>query len=429
MTNNNAEGANLYCHHHHHHRRHQYHLCHDHHYHQGANNRLRSRARTDHPGFYRFCGLVKTELDHVRCNCEQFEAGNLVTPQHSRARRTQKTRNQLKQLLENRQIGLRKYAIGQGQLNMVIKNKRKTGRQEDLGATLRGALASLGDEEDIEEPQQVRRGANGGRMRRARGAQGRGAAPRYKVCDGCGARLRSNYIRTHQRRHCRGPQVDNVQEAEEGGDDGEVGVGEVHEEADLHLDEVLDIVNNLDQTILGGGIGGRDEAEEEEALELQRRLYQQRLNSERTPPRNHPEPEDPAGRGQEGQRQVDSQASQHCRQHEEGVGGASKYFLSAKSQPLHHVSIQDESEEELDQRQHSWTKMKRRTQDRLFHHHQSHFHFRLPLSRLLHKFDVKDKRTLKPPSIVNSMKNLLLKVEVPRGQRAIDVVNNMLVPT
>lgn len=390
MTNNNAEGANLYCHHHHHHRRHQYHLCHDHHYHQGANNRLRSRARTDHPGFYRFCGLVKTELDHVRCNCEQFEAGNLVTPQHSRARRTQKTRNQLKQLLENRQIGLRKYAIGQGQLNMVIKNKRKTGRQEDLGATLRGALASLGDEEDIEEPQQVRRGANGGRMRRARGAQGRGAAPRYKVCDGCGARLRSNYIRTHQRRHCRGPQVDNVQEAEEGGDDGEVGVGEVHEEADLHLDEVLDIVNNLDQTILGGGIGGRDEAEEEEALELQRRLYQQRINSERTPPRDHPE-------------QVDFPASQHRRQHEEGVGGASKYFLSAKSQPLHHVSIQDESEEELDQRQHSWTKMKRRTQDRLFHHHQSHFLFRLLLSSL--------------------------KFEVPRGQRAIDVVNNMLVPT
>ena len=42
---------------------------------------------------------------------------------------------------------------------------------------------------------------------------------------------------------------------------------------DLHLGEVLDIVNNLDQTILGGGIGGRDEAEEEEALELQRRIF------------------------------------------------------------------------------------------------------------------------------------------------------------
>ena len=41
----------------------------------------------------------------------------------------------------------------------------------------------------------------------------------------------------------------------------------------------------------------------------------------------------------------------------------------------------------------------------------------------------KDKWTLKPPSIVDSMKNLLLKVEVPRGQRAIDVVNNMLLPT
>ena len=60
---------------------------------------------------------------------------------------------------------------------------------------------------------------------------------------------------------------------------------EGHLEEDLHVDEVLAIVNDLDQTLLGGGLGGRDEAEEEENLALQRRLHQQRMNAERTPPR------------------------------------------------------------------------------------------------------------------------------------------------
>ena len=60
---------------------------------------------------------------------------------------------------------------------------------------------------------------------------------------------------------------------------------EGHVEEDLHVDEVLAIANELDQTLLGSGLGGRDEAEEEENLALQRRLHQQRMNAERTPPR------------------------------------------------------------------------------------------------------------------------------------------------
>ena len=44
---------------------------------------------------------------------------------------------------------------------------------------LAGALASVG-EEDVEDVPRRVRGANGGRMTRARGVQGRGAAPRYR---------------------------------------------------------------------------------------------------------------------------------------------------------------------------------------------------------------------------------------------------------
>ena len=103
---------------------------------EGANNRLASRARTAHPGLYRFCDLVKSELQNVRNKCTQFEAGNLHPTQCTRARRTEKTRTQLKTLLENRHITLRKYAIGQGQLNVVVKGKKtKTGRQEEMGVT------------------------------------------------------------------------------------------------------------------------------------------------------------------------------------------------------------------------------------------------------------------------------------------------------
>ena len=46
---------------------------------EGANNRLRKRARTDHPGFYRFCDLMKEESENVKNKCQQFEQGLNVT--------------------------------------------------------------------------------------------------------------------------------------------------------------------------------------------------------------------------------------------------------------------------------------------------------------------------------------------------------------
>ena len=104
----------------------------------------------------------------------------------------------------------------------------------------------------------------------------------------CGARLRSTYLRTHQRRHCHGrpAEAEDDQVDQEGGPGGEeaaegVEDGEDGEDDLFHIDEVLAIANELDQTVMGGGIGARDEEEEEEALALQRHLHQQRLNSEK----------------------------------------------------------------------------------------------------------------------------------------------------
>ena len=74
------------------------------------------------------------------------------------------------------------------------------------------------------------------------------------------------------------------EEAAEGVEDGEDGEDDL-----FHIDEVLAIANELDQTVMGGGIGARDEEEEEEALALQRHLHQQRLNSERASPRDQGE--------------------------------------------------------------------------------------------------------------------------------------------
>ena len=79
-----------------------------------------------------------------------------------------------------------------------------------------------------------------------------------------------------------GPGGPGGEEAAEGVEDGEAAEGVEDGEDDLfHIDEVLAIANELDQTVMGGGIGARDEEEEEEALALQRHLHQQRLNSEK----------------------------------------------------------------------------------------------------------------------------------------------------
>ena len=122
---------------------------------------------------------------------------------------------------------------------------------------------------------------------------------KIRECEGCGTRLRSTYINTHKRRYCRGRAAPN-----EDGEDVFDNVVADHEAADEveeekvdveELDEILAEVNEWDQTLLGAGIGGANEHEEEDALQLQRRLAHQREQRERTPPRS--ESEDSSGWG------------------------------------------------------------------------------------------------------------------------------------
>ena len=89
-------------------------------------------------------------------------------------------------------------------------------------------------------------------------------------------RLRSNYIRPHQLRHCHGRQ-DNETQADEGNE-------ENAEENEEELDEILGEINDEDQTLLAAGLGGVNEEDEDEALRLQEQLSRQRQQRERTPP-------------------------------------------------------------------------------------------------------------------------------------------------
>ena len=120
---------------------------------------------------------------------------------------------------------------------------------------------------------------------------------KIRECDCCGTRLCSTYINTHKRRYCRGPAAPN----KDGEDFFHIVVAdheaadEVEEEEEDVEDEILAEVNEWDQTSLGAGIGGANEHEEEDALQLQRRLAHQREQRERTPPRS--ESEDSSGWG------------------------------------------------------------------------------------------------------------------------------------
>ena len=59
---------------------------------EGGNNRLATRMRTSHPGFYHFAAVINKELSNTKNKLEQFEAGNLNYHQSNRARTMQKSR-------------------------------------------------------------------------------------------------------------------------------------------------------------------------------------------------------------------------------------------------------------------------------------------------------------------------------------------------
>ena len=62
----------------------------------------------------------------------------------------------------------------------IVKNKRKHGPALGAASIMREALASATDGDGDGAPPRRARGACGGRMSRAGGARGRGAAPRYR---------------------------------------------------------------------------------------------------------------------------------------------------------------------------------------------------------------------------------------------------------
>ena len=137
--------------------------------------------------------------------------------------------------------------------------------------------------------------------------RGRGVAPRYRDCPVCGAHLRSNYLKKHQKDHCKGRPEGQEEEEEDGEgaargleeEEGAVGGQEEQEEDGegaargleeeegavgglLEVAEALGLVNEVNQTLLGerrrtGRWRVEEEEEEDEALWLQQHLTQQAL--------------------------------------------------------------------------------------------------------------------------------------------------------
>ena len=155
---------------------------------EGANNRLFKRAKNPHPGVYKFCELLKSELENVKNKCEQFEQGLLLPPPRStRASKVAQNRIQLKEMLERGQQSLRKYLRTLGRMNHVQRSKtgrvrniwaaKDTSSQTMFDSILPGALESVSAGKPPAPAPTRGRAARGGRMQQAGGARGRGAAP------------------------------------------------------------------------------------------------------------------------------------------------------------------------------------------------------------------------------------------------------------
>ena len=276
---------------------------------EGANNRLSTRCKTSHPGIYPFIGVIRRETQATYEKMEQFESGNLHRVQTSRSMTTQRSRVKLVELHEAGTIPLKKYLRSQGVLNTKVKSNRQrrvpegreaageagAGGAVNVDMAVRGALVSVTDEQDGAGGAEDRGGHGGrggrggfstGRGRsRARGVRGRGAAPSHRLCPGCGGSYSSNYLQKHRRAHCPGPAVNGQQDDDGNNDEDNPDEEDVESGDGFHLDEVLEEVNEVDQTVLGhrrrtGAWRQQEEQEEDTALETQRQLCQQRLQQQ-----------------------------------------------------------------------------------------------------------------------------------------------------
>ena len=265
---------------------------------EGANHRLAVRCRTAHPGIYPFFGVLVKEQGNTFDKIEQFENGNLQQNISPRTKALQKARLKLKAMEQQRMITLRKFMRSQGVLNTKIKDKKRTrvpvppaeAEAQVVDRAVRGALVSVTDlthGDDAAGAGAGRRQARGGR--RAGGVRGRGAAPTHRVCPGCGGSYRRPYLARHQRDHCPGVVMEEEEIEANEEDEDEENEEDEEDDAGYNIDEVLAVVNDLDQTLLGerrrtGLFRREEEVEEEEAETLQQRLEQQRLQRQRERP-------------------------------------------------------------------------------------------------------------------------------------------------
>ena len=239
---------------------------------EGANNRLASRSGTAHPGFYQFCNLIGKEVENTKTRLEQFEEANDLERDNSRSKVALRSRIKFKSMLEEKTINLRKYLRAQGRLHHKMKKGKTTNPRPNLDAeapVVRGALVSVTEEEEEDGGRLPPARGRGGRPRgagRARGVRGRGAQPTHRDCPDCGTHLSTKYLPTHRRLYCPGaaegeeegeddPAEEGEEESgaeEEGAAGGEEGEGEAEEDGDgLHVDQVLQDVQEVDQTVLG----------------------------------------------------------------------------------------------------------------------------------------------------------------------------------
>ena len=114
--------------------------------------------------------------------------------------------------------------------------------------------------------------------------RGRGTQPTHRDCPDCGVHLSTKYLPTHRRLYCRGRDEEEgaEEEAGAGGEDEGAG-GEEEEDGDeeegdgLHVDQVLQDVQEVDQTVLGrrrslGLLRPEDEEEDEGWHDLWQRV-------------------------------------------------------------------------------------------------------------------------------------------------------------
>ena len=168
---------------------------------EGLDHRLRTKMKTDHPGIYKFFGVIAKETSYSVSKIEQVEAGNLIRFQSRRTKALEKTRTNLKTLLENGQITLRKYMWAQGAMQKVrlpqrTRNQARVTEAEDVENAV-NAVVNVSSIGDTQAPARGRGRFRGGALR-SRGGHGRGVAPAQRQCPDCGVVYNQQYLRTHQ---------------------------------------------------------------------------------------------------------------------------------------------------------------------------------------------------------------------------------------